>query len=113
MKAPKNTKKPMIIYGLIVLIALVMINYILMPSLFSTPTADIDYKSFLTLVKSGQVDTVEIGDTYLSALVRDKSGQSVIYRTGLITIPSWSIVCSTQTSSSARWFRRKFHQSFR
>ena len=84
MKAPKNTKKPMIIYGLIVLIALVMINYILMPSLFSTPTADIDYKSFLTLVKSGQVDTVEIGDTYLSALVRDKSGQSVIYRTGLI-----------------------------
>ena len=70
--------------GLIVLIALVLINYILMPSLFSTPTADIDYKSFLTLVTSGQVDTVEIGDTYLSALVRDKSGQSVIYRTGLI-----------------------------
>ena len=84
MNAPKNAKKPLFFYSLIVLVALILINYLIMPNLFSTPTVDIDYKSFLTLVKSGQVDTVEIGDTYLSALVRDQSGQSVIYRTGLI-----------------------------
>ncbi len=84
MNAPKNAKKPLFFYCLIVLVALILINYLIMPNLFSTPTVDIDYKSFLTLVKSGQVDTVEIGDTYLSALVRDQTGQSVIYRTGLI-----------------------------
>ena len=87
MNTPKRTKRTMIFYYLAVIVALLLINSLLMPNMFATPTVEIDYSSFLKLVDSGQVEQVEIGDTTISALVRDKSGVSIIYQTGLINDP--------------------------
>ena len=90
MNTPKNQKKKLISYYVIVLLALVLINFLLMPNLMRTPTMDIDYSGFLDLVRSGQVEMVEIGSSSVSALVRDKSGASVIYQTGLL--PDYQLV---------------------
>lgn len=87
MNTPKRTKRTMIFYYLAVIVALLLINSLLMPNMFATPKVEIDYSSFLKLVDSGQVEQVEIGDTTISALVRDKSGVSIIYQTGLINDP--------------------------
>ena len=87
MNSPKSTKRPLIFYYIIVLLALLLINYLLMPNLFAPQTVEMDYGTFLSLIRSGQVEQVEIGDTTISALVSDKSGSTVIYQTGLVDDP--------------------------
>ena len=87
MNSPKSTKRPLIFYYIIVLLALLLINYLLMPNLFAPQTVEMDYGTFLSLIRSGQVEQVEIGDTTIAALVSDKSGSTVIYQTGLVDDP--------------------------
>ncbi|MGN1069615.1 MAG: ATP-dependent zinc metalloprotease FtsH, partial [Candidatus Fimadaptatus sp.] len=87
MNSPKSTKKSLIFYYIIVLLVLLLINFLLMPNLFVPQTVEMDYGTFLSLIRSGQVEQVEIGDTTIAALVRDKSGSTVIYQTGLVNDP--------------------------
>ena len=87
MNSPKSTKKSLIFYYIIVLLVLLLINFLLMPNLFAPQTVEMDYGTFLSLIRSGQVEQVEIGDTTIAALVRDKSGSTVIYQTGLVNDP--------------------------
>ncbi len=54
MNTPKRTKRTMIFYYLAVIVALLLINSLLMPNMFATPTVEIDHSSFLKLVDSGQ-----------------------------------------------------------
>ena len=55
MNSTKSTKKSLIFYYIIVLLVLLLINFLLMPNLFAPQTVEMDYGTFLSLIRSGQV----------------------------------------------------------
>ena len=80
---PKLPKKPFIFYYVIVLLALMLINALIVPSL-NQPT-QVDYGTFLDWVDEDKVTQVELDQTAgtIYFIAPDDSGQDKIYATGI------------------------------
>lgn len=64
MKQVQKPKKPLIFYYLIAFIVLILLNFLLVPSLSNRNIHEVDYGTFLDMVEAKQVSTVELdGDT--------------------------------------------------
>ena len=60
MNEVKPPKKPIIYYYCIVMLVLVLFNLLAMPLLSKAQIKEVDYGTFVTMTKSGEVGEVEI-----------------------------------------------------
>jgi cell division protease FtsH len=82
VKKPDN--KPIIIYVVIVVVAMLLINAFLAPAVLNQQVKTVDYSDFLSMVKSGDVSKAQLSDNeYI--VFQDKSGNS--YRSVRIEDP--------------------------
>jgi cell division protease FtsH len=81
----KPTKKPLIYYYGIVLIALMLFNLLLMPYIVSRQIVEVDYGTFMSEIEDGTLDTVQIQDNRILFTTKDSA---TVYKTGLVDDPT-------------------------
>lgn len=84
MQEVKSPKRPMIFYYIIVLVAILCINFLLLPALEQRQVKEVDYGTFMTMIDKKQIDSVNIESNQI--IFTDKSGDTV-YKTGIIEDP--------------------------
>jgi cell division protease FtsH len=81
----KNTKKPLVYYYGIVMVALMLFNFMLMPYIVSRQIVEVDYGTFMSEIEDGTLDTVQIQD---NRILFTTKGSAVVYKTGLVDDPT-------------------------
>jgi cell division protease FtsH len=81
----KNTKKPLAYYYGIVLLALMLFNFLLMPYIVSRQIVEVDYGTFMSEIEQGALDTVQIQD---NRILFTTKGSAIVYKTGLVDDPT-------------------------
>ena len=84
MQEVKSPKRPMIFYYIIALVAILCINFLLLPALEQRQVKEVDYGTFMTMIDEKQIDSVNIESNQI--IFTDKSGGTV-YKTGIIEDP--------------------------
>ena len=84
MQEVKSPKRPMIFYSIIALVAILCINFLLLPALEQRQVKEVDYGTFMTMIDEKQIDSVNIESNQI--IFTDKSGDTV-YKTGIIDDP--------------------------
>ena len=84
MQEVKSPKRPMIFYYIIALVAILCINFLLLPALEQRQVKEVDYGTFMTMIDEKQIDSVNIESNQI--IFTDKSGDTV-YKTGIIEDP--------------------------
>ena len=74
----------MIFYYIIALVAILCINFLLLPALEQRQVKEVDYGTFMTMIDEKQIDSVNIESNQI--IFTDKSGDTV-YKTGIIEDP--------------------------
>ncbi len=77
----KTPRKPMLYYGLLVLVALLLLNSFVFPSLLKTPVKETDYGTFLKQVDAGAVEKFELENETIYFTTQE-NGEEVVYSTG-------------------------------
>lgn len=83
MKQVDKPKKPLLFYYLIVLTVLVLLNTFLFPALMQQKVEEVDYGTFLTMLKEKEVSMAQVEQDYIYFV--DKSENENIYRTATFT----------------------------
>lgn len=84
MQEVKSPKRPMIFYYIIALVAILCINFLLLPALEQRQIKEVDYGTFMTMIDEKQIDSVNIESNQI--IFTDKSGDTV-YKTGIMEDP--------------------------
>lgn len=84
MQEVKSPKRPMIFYYIIALVAILCINFLLLPALEQRQVKEVDYGTFMTMIDEKQIDSANIESNQI--IFTDKSGDTV-YKTGIIEDP--------------------------
>ena len=80
MKEVRHQKKPVVYYYLFILLAIILLNALVVPNIKEQEVKEVDYGTFLTMVEDGEVNEVEIKDTYIAFTPKDN--EKKIYKTG-------------------------------
>ena len=81
MKEVKSPKKPLIFYYLIALLAIMLLNSLFFPKVLEQQITEVDYGTFLNMVKKGDVAEVQQSGEYLAFIGKDEAGEEKIYKT--------------------------------
>ena len=85
MKEVKTPKKPIIFYYLLALVALLLLNAFLFPSLTRGTIKEVNYSEFLQMLRDGQVQEVQVEQEVI--LFVDNAERPQIYETGRMEDP--------------------------
>ena len=85
MKEVKTPKKPIIFYYLLALVALLLLNAFLFPSLTRGTIKEVNYSEFLQMLRDGQVQEVQVEQDVI--LFVDNAERPQIYETGRMEDP--------------------------
>lgn len=84
MNEVKQPRKTLANYYIIVLIALMLFNFLVMPKLAAKQIQEVDYGTFMSMTENGDVGLVEVTSNQI--VFTDKS-QTYYYKTGLMNDP--------------------------
>ncbi len=85
MKEVKTPKKPIIFYYLLALVALLLLNAFLFPSLTRETIKEVNYSEFLQMLRDGQVQEVQVEQDVI--LFVDNAERPQIYEVGRMEDP--------------------------
>ena len=85
MEHKGTPKRPLIFYYIVGLLIILLLNAILVPTMFKPET--VGYNVFLDDLKNGKVQQVEVQDTQIGVLSKDSQGKDRIYITGNMNDP--------------------------
>lgn len=85
MEEIKTPKRPILYYILIVVTVLILLNYILLPTLMEPRYESVSYGTFLEMIEKGEVGEVEVGNSTI--LFSSKEEEPKYYKTGTMDDP--------------------------
>ena len=83
MNEVKRPKKPLIFYYTLVMVALALFNFLLVPWIAEQQIIEVDYGTFITMTENKEIDQVKVEDNQI--LFEGKDGK--VYKTGLMNDP--------------------------
>ena len=86
MNEVKRPKKPLIYYYIIVLLILLLFNFLAMPYMMQRQIQQVDYGTFISMTKNGEIGQVEIQEQTNQVIFTDKDNKA-IYKTGMVNDP--------------------------
>ena len=100
-KGAKNPKKPLIFYYAVMLLVLMMLNWLLFPSLLQRQVTEVGYDEFISMVDKGQVETIAYDKQDQEITSRPRTTRARTHSTRLASsrMTSWSAVCWGPMSS--------------
>lgn len=87
MDLKDNPKKPLYFYYLIAMGIILIFNTFILPTLMKMQITQVDYGTFLKLVESGHVESVEVQDDLIAFTAVDETGREVVFVTGRMDDP--------------------------
>ena len=84
-KGAKNPKKPLIFYYAVMLLVLMMLNWLLFPSLLQRQVTEVGYDEFIAMVDDGKVQTIAYDkqDQEITFEATNDKGKDALYKTGI------------------------------
>ena len=84
-KGTKNPKKPLIFYYAVMLLVLMMLNWLLFPSLLQRQVTEVGYDEFIAMVDDGKVQTIAYDkqDQEITFEAKNDKGKDALYKTGI------------------------------
>ncbi len=82
-KTPKK-KTPLIIYYFIALIAILVINFVVVPMFNTVSVEEVGYGDFIEMLNNGEISEVEVNQSTGVITFGDKSNPEKYYKTGLM-----------------------------
>ena len=84
-KGTKNPKKPLIFYYAVMLLVLMMLNWLLFPSLLQRQVTEVGYDEFISMVDDGKVQTIAYDkqDQEITFEAKNDKGKDALYKTGI------------------------------
>ena len=84
-KGTKNPKKPLIFYYAVMLLVLMMLNWLLFPSLLQRQVTEVGYDEFIAMVDDGKVQTIAYDkqDQEITFEATNDKGKDALYKTGI------------------------------
>ena len=84
-KGQKSPKRPLIFYYAVTLIVLMLLNWLLFPSLLSRQVTEVGYDELVSMVDDGKVETVSYDsqDHEIVFEAKDDNGKTAVYKTGI------------------------------
>ncbi|MFB5067831.1 MAG: ATP-dependent zinc metalloprotease FtsH [Candidatus Wallacebacter cryptica] len=82
-----NPKKPLLYYYLIAIAIIFLFNAFILPTYMKMQITQVDYGTFLKLIESGHVTSVEVQDTLIAFTAVDEQGKEDVYVTGRMDDP--------------------------
>ena len=84
-KGAKNPKKPLIFYYAVMLLVLMMLNWLLFPSLLQRQVTEVGYDEFISMVDKGQVETIAYDkqNQEITFEAKNDKGKDALYKTGI------------------------------
>jgi cell division protease FtsH len=82
-----NPKKPLLYYYLIAIAIIFLFNAFILPTYMKMQINQVDYGTFLKLIESGHVTSVEVQDTLIAFTAVDEQGKEDVYVTGRMDDP--------------------------
>ena len=84
-KGAKNPKKPLIFYYAVMLLVLMMLNWLLFPSLLQRQVTEVGYDEFISMVDDGKVQTIAYDkqDQEITFEATNDKGKDALYKTGI------------------------------
>ena len=81
----KSPKKPLIFYYAVTLLVLMLLNWLLFPSLLRRQVTEVGYDEFVSMVDKGQVETIAYDkqDQEITFEARDDDGKTILCKTGI------------------------------
>lgn len=89
MDKVNSPKKPMIFYYIMVLIVLLLINSLLVPSIYERQIKNVDYGTFVSMTESGEISRAEIKESE-NYILFTNIDNTEIYKTGMVNDPELS-----------------------
>ncbi len=86
MQEVKKPKKPLIFYYVVAMLVLLLFNFLAMPWLAQRRIQEVDYGTFMSMTKEGNIGQVEVQEQENQILFTDKEYQH-IYKTGMMPDP--------------------------
>ncbi len=84
MKEHTPSKKPIYYYAILAMIALVLLNAFVFPSLMQNEVKEVGYNEFLSMVDSGKVKDVSRDETAQTiTFTSEENGKTLYYKTGI------------------------------
>ena len=84
MNEVKTPKKPMVYYYTLVLLALMLFNFFVMPAMVVNQVKEVDYSTFMDMTYQKQIGKVDVESNQIIFTNKD---ESQIYKTGLMNDP--------------------------
>ena len=80
-----NPKKPLIFYYAVMLLVLMMLNWLLFPSLLQRQVTEVGYDEFISMVDDGKVQTIAYDkqDQEITFEATNDKGKDALYKTGI------------------------------
>ena len=85
MKKVEQPKKPLIFYYLIAMVVLILLNTLLFPRMLQPEIIDVDYGTFLTMLKNKEVGTAQVEEDTI--YFTDKAERPALYSTNTFNDP--------------------------
>jgi len=85
-RKPK-TPRPVLYYYGIALLAVLLLNWLVLPYLLKPKVVEVGYSFFLDQVEEGKVATVEMDTNQILFSVKDTNGMESFYKTGYVNDP--------------------------
>ena len=84
-KGAKNPKKPLIFYYAVMLLVLMMLNWLLFPSLLQRQVTEVGYDEFISMMDDGKVQTIAYDkqDQEITFEATNDKGKDALYKTGI------------------------------
>ena len=89
MKEVKTPKKPLIYYGVIVMVVLLLFNMLITPMIAQRRVMEVDYGTFVQMAEEKNLGLVEVDETENQVIFTDKDN-TAIYKAGMIPDPELS-----------------------
>ena len=84
MKEHTPSKKPIFYYAIIAMIALLLLNAFVFPSLLQNEVKEVGYNEFLTMIDSNKVKEVSRDEaTQTITFTSEQAGKTLYYKTGI------------------------------
>ena len=84
MNEVKRPKKPLIFYYTLVMVALVLFNFLLVPWIAEQQIIEVDYGTFMSMTEEKDIGRVDVESNQI--LFTDKD-ETQVYKTGLMNDP--------------------------
>ncbi len=83
MDEDKKRQRPVIAYYIVIILAVILLNYFVFPEIGERKTEEVDYGTFLDMIEAGGLAEVEIQTDYILFKTKDDDAET-IYKTGII-----------------------------